>query len=192
MELLDNANTTENYGYNNIVNNNDKKNKEYYAVAVGRSTGVFNDWGEANASTSGCPHNLHKKFNTYKEAETWMHKKGASNPSRKKTYKTQADFREDNNQYLRHQQLKPTETATLKQTNRKDSNLTDYDNYDEELPNTTSSITLSTIKSECPQKHIKTLELLIESGASMESLKNLVTDWSNSANTPNEKMKPCH
>ncbi len=42
----------------------------------------------------------------------------------------------------------------------------------------TSSITLNTIRSECPQEHLVTLNMLISSGAGLESIKKSVSGWS--------------
>ena len=52
------------------------KPKKYYAVAVGRSTGVYTDWDEVKSYV--CGHysgSIHKSFKSRREAEKWYDKK---------------------------------------------------------------------------------------------------------------------
>jgi hypothetical protein len=45
---------------------------QYYAVAVGRTTGIFASWWEARDSVKGFPNNCSKGFRTRAEAEAWL------------------------------------------------------------------------------------------------------------------------
>ncbi|HFQ80220.1 MAG TPA: ribonuclease HI [Desulfobacterales bacterium] len=46
--------------------------KKYYAVAVGRETGIFDNWPLAAAQVKGCPGARFKGFLTRREAEAWL------------------------------------------------------------------------------------------------------------------------
>ena len=46
--------------------------KKFYAVAVGRKTGVFTDWASAEKQVKGCAGAKFKSFPTEKEALSWM------------------------------------------------------------------------------------------------------------------------
>lgn len=49
----------------------------HYAVAVGKETGIFNDyWGVVNKLTSGYPGALFKKFEGYEDAERYLYLRG--------------------------------------------------------------------------------------------------------------------
>ncbi|TMW65584.1 hypothetical protein Poli38472_008226 [Pythium oligandrum] len=50
----------------------------YYAVAVGRSTGVFMTWSQAEAQVKGFPGAKFKKFPTQNEADTFVRVNGGS------------------------------------------------------------------------------------------------------------------
>ncbi len=44
----------------------------YYAVANGRTTGIFLNWNDCNYSVKGFKNALYKKFDTEEEAEIFM------------------------------------------------------------------------------------------------------------------------
>ncbi|ORC84866.1 putative ribonuclease H1 [Trypanosoma theileri] len=46
--------------------------QKYYAVAVGRTVGIFNTWGECEAQVSGFPHARFKSFSTEEDAQKFM------------------------------------------------------------------------------------------------------------------------
>ena len=46
---------------------------KYYAVRVGRKTGIFNTWDEAKEQVNGFSNARYKSFSTYAEAEQFMH-----------------------------------------------------------------------------------------------------------------------
>lgn len=48
------------------------KKTKYYSVAVGRKTGVFTTWSEAEAQVKGHPGAKYKSFPTFEEAESWL------------------------------------------------------------------------------------------------------------------------
>ncbi|KAH7320945.1 putative ribonuclease H [Stachybotrys elegans] len=48
----------------------------YYAVAVGRSTGIFTDWAEAEPHIKGASKPKYKKFNSYAEAVEFIKENG--------------------------------------------------------------------------------------------------------------------
>jgi hypothetical protein len=50
------------------------KAKKYYAVAVGRSTGVYTDWDEVESYVCGYSGSAHKSFKSRREAEVWYDK----------------------------------------------------------------------------------------------------------------------
>ena len=49
---------------------------KYYAVAVGRKTGIFETWNECRFWVSGMPNARYKKFYTLDEAEAFLVKYG--------------------------------------------------------------------------------------------------------------------
>lgn len=46
--------------------------QKYYAVKIGKTTGVFETWEECKASVDGYPHALYKSFKTLTEAYEYM------------------------------------------------------------------------------------------------------------------------
>lgn len=48
------------------------KKKKFYSVAVGRETGVFESWSEAEALVKGFPGAMFKGFPTREEAKVWL------------------------------------------------------------------------------------------------------------------------
>ena len=48
------------------------KKKKYYSVAVGKKTGVFTTWSEAEAQVKGYPGAKYKSFPSREEAEGWL------------------------------------------------------------------------------------------------------------------------
>jgi hypothetical protein len=51
------------------------KPKKYYAVAVGRSTGIYTDWDEVESYVCGFSGSAHKSLKGRREAEKWYVKK---------------------------------------------------------------------------------------------------------------------
>ena len=47
------------------------KKKQFYAVVIGRTTGVFSNWEETSKSVTRFPGNLYKGFPTKEEAVNW-------------------------------------------------------------------------------------------------------------------------
>lgn len=45
---------------------------KYYAIKVGRKTGIFNSWNECKEYVEGYPNAIYKSFNTFKEAEDFI------------------------------------------------------------------------------------------------------------------------
>ena len=45
----------------------------YYAVAIGRQTGIFNDWNDCEKQVKGFKNAKFKKFKTKSEAEEFIH-----------------------------------------------------------------------------------------------------------------------
>ena len=60
LTLLDNSNDNDKKAYTNIKQPNNEGGS-HYAVAAGRSTGVFEDWAEAQAAMSGYKHSSFKQ-----------------------------------------------------------------------------------------------------------------------------------
>ncbi len=54
--------------------------RKYYAVAVGRSTGVFTDWGVVLPAVNGYQGSKHKSFETKKEADLWLKAQRGDSP----------------------------------------------------------------------------------------------------------------
>jgi viroplasmin and RNaseH domain-containing protein len=48
-----------------------EKPRKYYAVAAGRTRGIFTDWDEVEASVDRYPYSSHKSFKSYREAKVW-------------------------------------------------------------------------------------------------------------------------
>lgn len=172
------ANTTMNNTLMSMLDDNttkppptsSKKKTFYYAVSTGRTVGIFNDWAEAHASISGYSHAAHKRFETKEAAEQYLNNTQAFTPAHERTtssYSNIARMRPDNH----YSRRKPTNESTI------------TDDQDSLYSKSTSSITLSTIRTECPEKHSTTLEMLISSGAGIETLKKVVSDWAKDSNT---------
>ncbi|KAF7557132.1 hypothetical protein G7Z17_g883 [Cylindrodendrum hubeiense] len=51
--------------------------KKFYAVAVGKETGVFNEWVEIFPLVNGFKGAKHKSFNTYEEADEFVQLNGS-------------------------------------------------------------------------------------------------------------------
>jgi hypothetical protein len=51
------------------------KAKKYYAVAVGRSHGIYTDWDEVESYVCGFSGSAHKSFKSRREAKVWYDKK---------------------------------------------------------------------------------------------------------------------
>ena len=50
-----------------------KKSKQYYyAVAVGRTIGIYYSWDDCNKQVSGFSNARYKKFESAKEADDWI------------------------------------------------------------------------------------------------------------------------
>jgi viroplasmin and RNaseH domain-containing protein len=50
---------------------------DYYAVAVGRQTGIYTSWGEASKAVLGYSNAVHKKFKTLNDAIKYARAYGA-------------------------------------------------------------------------------------------------------------------
>ena len=147
------------------------KNKTfYYAVSTGRTIGIFNDWAEAHASISGYSHAAHKRFENREDAETYLNNNQGFTPAHERTLSSYKNIAQMNPSHL----------------NKRGSKLTNIHNINEDQDSlyskSTSSITLSTIRTECPEEHLTTLEMLISSGAGLETLKKVVSDWAKDSN----------
>lgn len=57
-----------------------KKKTKFYAVSVGRTVGIFDNWPEASKSVTGFPCSSHQSFTKLCKAEEAMHKAGIFNP----------------------------------------------------------------------------------------------------------------
>ena len=44
----------------------------FYAVAKGKTPGIYNTWGECQAQVNGCTKPRFKKFNNIKDAEQFI------------------------------------------------------------------------------------------------------------------------
>lgn len=47
---------------------------KYYAVKVGRTVGIFDNWNECNESIKGFPGQDFKSFNSREEAEAYLYR----------------------------------------------------------------------------------------------------------------------
>ena len=56
----------------NIAMPKRKKGPNYYAVAVGRNTGIFSTWDECSSQVNGFKGSRFKKFSTFEEAESFV------------------------------------------------------------------------------------------------------------------------
>jgi hypothetical protein len=68
-----------------------KNTKKYYAVAVGRKTGVFDSWDEADRSVTRYSGSIFKGFKHKAEANSWLWEKRRQQPCRRR----RADSRSD-------------------------------------------------------------------------------------------------
>lgn len=59
----------------------DRSAAKFYAVARGKTIGIFTDYEEVKKSITGYPQPLYKKFENYEEAETYFYKYQPSLPS---------------------------------------------------------------------------------------------------------------
>ncbi|KAE8212418.1 hypothetical protein CF327_g3928 [Tilletia walkeri] len=59
------------------ANSDVRKPAKYYAVADGRSTGVYDNWSDAKASTNGYSNNNHQSFRDAGEAQQYVDQGGA-------------------------------------------------------------------------------------------------------------------
>lgn len=57
---------------------------KYYAVAEGKTIGVFNSWNDCEKSVLGYKNAIHKKFNTKEEAEKFIQSNKTCKPTIKK------------------------------------------------------------------------------------------------------------
>ena len=62
-------------------NNNKTKTEKFYAVSVGRQTGIFTTWNMASASVNGFPKAAHKSYETLEEAKEAMRLAGIVDPA---------------------------------------------------------------------------------------------------------------
>jgi viroplasmin and RNaseH domain-containing protein len=57
------------------------RKRKWYAVAKGRTTGVFAQWRDAERSVQGYPGAVHKRFQSEEAARAWLTSKGAPDDS---------------------------------------------------------------------------------------------------------------
>ena len=165
MNMLDND-------HNTRPPSHSTKNKQFfYAVSTGRTVGIFDEWAEAHASIIGYSHAAQKKTETREEAEAYLANNQGFTPSHEQKPKS----------YRRAADISPMSSHNTDQHPLQLKNSNHYNNNEDNesmYSKSTSRITLSTIRTECPQAHLVTLEMLISSGAELETLKKVVSDWS--------------
>lgn len=67
----------------------------YYAVASGRTTGIFSTWEECNRSVKGYKNAAYKKFDTKQEAEDFVSNHGVVQETASSSVKALVDFEPD-------------------------------------------------------------------------------------------------
>ena len=153
-----------------------KTKKLFYAVSTGRTIGIFTDWAEAHASISGYSHAAHKKFVTKEEAEEYLQSNRYNQSFIQENDKYSTSYRNVAHmntigKYNTHQHPIKSKETIIHSINEDNNSV---------YSKSTSTLTLSTIRTECPQEHLATLEVLISSGAGLETLKKVVSDWQKS------------
>jgi len=149
-----------------------KNKKFYYAVSTGRTVGIFNDWVEAHASICGYSHAAQKIFESKEDAEICLNNNQGFTPAHERTPSSYRNIAQ-----IQHNQHKPRRKQPILHNITEDN--------DSLSSKSTSSITLSTIRTECPEEHLVTLKILISSGSGIETLKKVVPDWSKDTSIQN-------
>ena len=67
--------------------------QKYYAVRVGKTPGIYNDWETCKTQIDGYPKAVYKSFKTLAEAQEWFSERSPENTSK---HKLQASFQEKN------------------------------------------------------------------------------------------------
>lgn len=70
---------------------------KYYAVKLGRQTGIFETWGEAEAQVKGFPNAKFKSFSSFEEAKSYLEDSNQSQSSNLVEYEVYVDGSFDRN-----------------------------------------------------------------------------------------------
>lgn len=73
---------------------------KYYAVKLGRQTGIFETWGEAEAQVKGFPNAKFKSFSSFEEAESYLEDFNQSQSSNLVEYEAYVDGSFDKNKNI--------------------------------------------------------------------------------------------
>ena len=77
-----------------------KENMKYYAVKLGRQTGIFETWGEAEAQVKGFPNAKFKSFSSFEEAKSYLEDSNQSQSSNLVEYEAYVDGSFDKNKNM--------------------------------------------------------------------------------------------
>ena len=77
-----------------------KENMKYYAVKLGRQTGIFETWGEAEAQVKGFPNAKFKSFSSFEEAKSYLEDSNQSQSSNLVEYEAYVDGSFDKNKNI--------------------------------------------------------------------------------------------
>lgn len=92
--------------------------KQFYAVAKGRKTGIFTDWGECHKSVSGFKNNLYQKFDNIKEAEEFLEKHSKKSKAQNNTKSTTSNSKKQKNKQNKNtNKISKQEKKELKELN---------------------------------------------------------------------------
>lgn len=86
---------------------------KFYAVASGRTTGIFTDWGECSKSVNGYKNNLYKSFDNIKDAEEFIEKYS-------KKSKVQSNIKTEVSNSKKTKKKKTTNTNKISKQERKE------------------------------------------------------------------------
>ena len=73
---------------------------KYYAVKLGRQTGIFETWGEAEAQVKGFPNAKFKSFSSFEEAKSYLEDSNQSQSSNLVEYEAYVDGSFDKNKNI--------------------------------------------------------------------------------------------
>ncbi len=73
---------------------------KYYAVKLGRQTGIFETWGEAEAQVKGFPNAKFKSFSSFEEAKSYLEDSNQSQSSSLVEYEAYVDGSFDKNKNI--------------------------------------------------------------------------------------------
>lgn len=73
---------------------------KYYAVKLGRQTGIFETWGEAEAQIKGFPNAKFKSFSSFEEAKSYLEDSNQSQSSNLVEYEAYVDGSFDKNKNI--------------------------------------------------------------------------------------------